>query len=85
MPRPGWDAYLSVKGIRDIASGVFAWILIANRSVWLLGWFTLAATIIPLTDMAIVLNHRGPRWIAYGVHGVSALFLLVVSGLLLAG
>jgi hypothetical protein len=83
MPRPGWDAYLSVKGVRDIASGIFALILIANKSALLLALFMFAAMIIPITDMAIVLRHRGPRAIAYGVHGMAALLMLVDGALLL--
>ena len=49
-PDPRWEAYLSVKAVRDIASGLFTTILILNRSAHLLGWFMLAATIIPLSD-----------------------------------
>ena len=44
---PRWEAYLSVKAVRDIACGLFTAILILNRSAHLLGWFMLAATIIP--------------------------------------
>jgi hypothetical protein len=39
-----WHAYLSVKAIHDIASGLFTAILMFNRSAHLLGWFMLAAT-----------------------------------------
>ena len=85
MPRPGWDAYLSVKGIRDIASGIFALVLVVNREAHLLGWFILAATIIPLTDMGIVLRHRGQRGVAYGVHGATAVLMLITAALLLLG
>ena len=43
-------AYLSVKGVRDIASGLFVFILMAAGATHLLGWVILAATIIPLAD-----------------------------------
>jgi uncharacterized protein DUF4267 len=76
-------AYLSVKGIRDIASGVFVLILIAAGATHLLGWVILAATIIPLADAVIVLGNGGPRSIAWGVHGVTAAVMLVTAGLLL--
>ena len=36
---PHWEAYLSVKAVRDIACGLFTGILILNRSAHLLGWF----------------------------------------------
>src|SRR6202008_3689859 len=55
-PDAQWEAYLSVKAIRDIASGLLTAVIILNRSAHLLGWFMLIATIIPLTDAAIVLR-----------------------------
>ena len=65
---PTTGAYLSVKGVRDIASGLFVFILMAAGATHLLGWVILAATIIPLADAIIVLRHGGPKSIAWGVH-----------------
>ena len=76
-------AYLSVKGIRDIASGLFIFILMAAGATHLLGWMILAATIIPLADATIVLGHGGPKSIAYGVHGLTAAVMLITAALLL--
>ena len=76
-------AYLFAKGIRDIASGLFTAILIAYGSARPLGWFMLAATIIPVGDAAIVLHQGGSRATAFGVHGSTAAVMLVISGLLL--
>ena len=80
---PRSRAYLSVKGIRDIASGLFIAIFIAYRAAHPLGWFMLVAAIIPIGDAAIVLRHGGSRAIAFGVHGVTAAVMLIISGLLL--
>jgi len=77
-------AYLAVKGVRDIASGLFVFILIAARQPHALGWVMLAATIIPGADAAIVITHHGTKAIAYGVHGATAAFMLATCGLLLA-
>ena len=82
---PQSRAYLFAKGIRDIASGLFAAILIAYGSAHPLGWFMLAATIIPISDAAIVLHHRGSRAVTFGVHGSTAAAMLIISGLLLFG
>jgi hypothetical protein len=82
---PHSRAYLFAKGIRDIASGLFIVIFIAYRSAHPLGWFMLAATIIPIADAAIVLRHGGSRAIAFGVHGSTAAVMLIVGGLLLFG
>jgi Domain of unknown function (DUF4267) len=84
-PDPRWEAYLSAKAVRDIASGVFVAILILNRSAHLLGWFMLAATIIPAADAAIVLRHGGTRTAAFGIHGVTAGTMMIISCLLLLG
>jgi hypothetical protein len=76
-------AYLFAKGIRDIASGLFAAMLIAYGFAHALGWFMLIATLIPIADAVIVLHQGSSRIIAYGVHGGTAVAMLIISGLLL--
>jgi hypothetical protein len=76
-------AYLSVKGIRDIASGLFVIILMIAGATHLVGWVMLAATIIPLADATIVLRNGGRKSIAWGVHGGTAVVMLVATALLL--
>jgi hypothetical protein len=77
------NAYLSVKGVRDIASGLIVFVLMAAGTTQLLGWVILAATIIPLADAIIVLGNGGPTSIAWGVHGLTAAVMLITSALLL--
>jgi hypothetical protein len=43
----------------------------------------LVATLIPVADAAIVLHQGGRRATAFGVHGGTAVAMLVISGLLL--
>ena len=76
-------AYLAAKGVRDIASGFFVFILIAFQAPHILGWILVAATIIPIVDAVIVLTHNGSKATAYGVHGATAAVMLVTAGLLL--
>lgn len=76
-------AYLAGKGVRDIASGFFIFILIAFQAPHILGWIILGATIIPIVDAVIVLTHNGSKATAYGVHGATAAVMLVTAGLLL--
>jgi hypothetical protein len=83
LSQPSVGAYLSVKGIRDIASGLFVAILLVAGATHLAGWVILAATIIPIADAIIVLTHGGPKSIAFGVHGVTAAVMLVTAALLL--
>ena len=57
---PGLGGYLSTKGVRDVVSGLFVFVLIANSQPRALGWFMAAATLIPVADALIVLRHQGP-------------------------
>jgi len=82
---PHSRAYLFAKGIRDIASGLFAAMLIVYGSAHALGWFMLIATLIPIADAVNVLHQGGSRTIAFRVHGGTAVAMLIISGLLLIG
>ena len=76
-------AWLSVKAVRDIASGVFILIVLVGGTPQLLGWFMLAAAGIPAGDALVVLRSNGPRATAYGVHGATAVVALASAALLL--
>ncbi|SCF34824.1 protein of unknown function (DUF4267) [Micromonospora viridifaciens] len=78
-----FQAWLSVKAVRDIASGLFIVILLAGGTTHLLGWFMLAATVIPVGDALIVMRSRGPKAAVYGIHGGTAVVMLAISVLLL--
>jgi len=82
---PGHHPYpwLYVKGVRDIASGVFLWILLANHATHLLGAFMAAASIIPIGDAVIVVRSGGSRAAAFGIHGATAGVMLAASAALL--
>jgi len=60
------DPYLPVKGVRDIASGLIAVILLAARMPHVLGWFELAASTIAIGGAIIVLCSNGPKATVYG-------------------
>ena len=76
------DPYLSVKGVRDIASGLVAFILLAAGVPHLLGGFMLAASIIPVGDAIIVLRRNGPKATVYGVHAATAAVMLAAAAFL---
>jgi hypothetical protein len=84
LDQPSAGTYLSVKGIRDIATGLFVIVLMIAGATPLVGWVMLAATIIPLADAAIVLRNGGSKAIAYGVHGATAVAMLITTALLIA-
>ena len=72
-----------MKGVRDIASGLFICILLANRAPHLLGAFMAAASIIPLSDAVIVMRNGGTRATTFGIHGLTAALALAASATLL--
>ncbi|WP_406067692.1 DUF4267 domain-containing protein [Micromonospora sp. NBC_01638] len=78
-----FQAWLSVKGVRDIASGLFILIVLIGGTTHLLGWILLAATVIPVGDAVIVLRSNGPKAAVYGIHGATAAVMLAISALLL--
>ncbi|WP_111511287.1 DUF4267 domain-containing protein [Mycobacterium kyogaense] len=80
----GARAYLSVKGIRDIATGLIVIVLLLAHATHLVGWVMLAATVIPLGDAVIVLRNGGAQSIAYGVHAGTAAVMVLTAALLLA-
>lgn len=84
-PAPDADtrAWLRLKGVRDIASGlvVFAMMLaIGPRGV---GIALLVLAITPLGDMSVILGSGGSRAKALSIHGVTCAAMLVVGFLLI--
>ena len=82
---PASDPYLAVKGVRDIASGVVTFVLLAAGKPHILGRYLVAASIIPIGDAIIVLRHNGSKATAYGVHGTTAAVMFGTAALLLSG
>jgi hypothetical protein len=79
----GFAGWLAVKGARDIVSGLFVLLLMANGSPRLLGEFLLVASLIPLSDAAIVLRSGGSKTTAFGIHGLTALVIIAAGASLI--
>ena len=79
------DPYHAVKGVRDIASGVVVFVLLAAGKPHILGRYVAAYSITPIGDAIIVLRGNGPKATAYGVHGTTAAAMLGTAALLLSG
>jgi hypothetical protein len=84
-PSTGFTAWLSVKGTRDIVSGLFVLLLLANGSPRLLGEFMLLASLIAFGDMATVLRSGGSRGLAYGMHGLTGVIIVATGACLILG
>jgi hypothetical protein len=81
----GLNAWLSVKGTRDIAAGLFVFLLMANGSPRLLGEFMLVASLIAFGDMATVLRSDGSKGAALGIHGFTGLVIVATGACLIFG
>jgi len=81
--RPALPDDWAVKGARDIVSGLFVFLLMANGSARVLGEFLLVASLIALGDAAIVLRSGGSRTAAFGIHGLTALVIIAAGASLI--
>jgi hypothetical protein len=81
------SAYLWAKGTRDIVLGLFV-ILLLSHGVdrRALSEFIGVATLIPIGDFInVYLNAAQVNFMALGIHGGTALLMLVLAGFLWAG
>ncbi len=84
-PSSALNAWLSVKGTRDIVSGLVVIMLIANGSPRVLGEYMLIASLIAFGDMVTILRQPGNRALAFGMHGVTGLVLAATGVCLILG
>jgi hypothetical protein len=81
-PRGDAAAWLRLKGIRDIVSGLVILVPLALGQVQVLGWIVLVASITPFGDALVVLRNKGSKILGYAMHGGTAV-AVVIGGLLL--
>jgi hypothetical protein len=81
MPAPDADtrAWLRLKGIRDIASGLVVLTLMLTTDARTVGIVLLVEAIIPLGDMSNVLASGGSKRTALSVHGATCAVEVVVG------
>jgi hypothetical protein len=72
-------AWLRLKGIRDVASGLVVLTMMLTADSRLTGVALLVYAIIPLGDMSIILASGGSKSKAFSVHGVTCAVMLVVG------
>ena len=76
-------AWLRLKGIRDVVSGLVVLTMMLTADTRLVGIALIVFAIIPLGDMSIVLGSGGSRSRAFSIHGVTCTVMLVVGLLLI--
>jgi hypothetical protein len=84
-PAPDADtrAWLRLKGIRDVVSGLVVLTMMLTTDTRTVGIALLVEAIVPLGDMSIVLGSGGSKSTAFSVHGVTCAVMLVVGLLLI--
>lgn len=83
-PGAGLNSFLAAKGLRDIVSGLFTFLLMADGGPGLLGKFLLIASLIAFGDAIIVLRTGGKRATVFGIHGGAGLFIVATGAVLIA-
>ncbi|MCC3765287.1 DUF4267 domain-containing protein [Glycomyces sp. TRM65418] len=71
--------FLTVKGVRDVVSGIVPLTLLALGQRRALGWVLLCEALIPVGDGTLVLLHGGSAAAAIGVHYATAAFVIVTG------
>jgi hypothetical protein len=72
-------AWLRLKGIRDIVSGLVVLTMMLTTDTRTVGIALLVEAIVPLGDMSNVLGSDGSKSKAFSVHGVTCAVMLVVG------
>src|SRR5215469_10420832 len=78
-PDPDTHAWLRLKGIRDVASGLAVLTLMLTTDSRTVGIVLMVFAIIPFGDMSNVLVSGGRKVTALSVHGVTCVAMLVVG------
>ena len=76
-------AWLRLKGIRDVVSGLVVLTMMLTADRRLVGIALLVAGIVPLGDMSIIMGSGGSKSKAFSIHGVTCAVMLVVGLLLI--
>jgi hypothetical protein len=76
-------ALTSIKGVRDITSGIVPLVVLAAAGPHAFGWALVAAALTPVGDAVIVTTNGGTLRHALSVHAATAA-VLIAAGLVLA-
>jgi hypothetical protein len=87
LPEEGANVawWLRLKGVRDIASGLIVLALMAWGDPRGVGIILLVEAIIPVGDMLVILAAKGSARSAFGIHGLTAVFMVLAAIPMLIG
>ncbi|SHN72035.1 DUF4267 domain-containing protein [Bradyrhizobium erythrophlei] len=82
-PKIAW--WLRLKGVRDIVSGLAVLAFMAWGVPREVGLLLLVEAIIPVGDMLVILAAKGSARAAFGMHGLTAVFMVLAAIPLMLG
>jgi hypothetical protein len=71
--------WLRLKGVRDIVSGLAVLAFLAWGAPGAVGLILLVEAIIPVGDMLMILAAKGSTKTAFGMHGLTAVIMVLVA------
>jgi hypothetical protein len=77
--------WLRLKGVRDIVSGLAVLALMMWSAPSAVGIILLVEAIIPMGDMLLILAAKGSTKSAYGMHGLTAVIMVLAAVPLIIG
>ncbi|RFB78277.1 DUF4267 domain-containing protein [Methylovirgula sp. 4M-Z18] len=89
LPLPGNSTeiawWLRLKGVRDIASGLTVLAFMAWGAPFGVGLILFVEAIIPVGDMLLILAAKGSTKSAFGMHGLTAVLMILTAIPLMIG
>jgi hypothetical protein len=79
------DWWLRLKGVRDIVAGLGVLAFMAWGGQRGVGLILLVNAVIPVGDMLVVLGGKGSTRLALGMHGLTAVVMILAAIILLTG
>lgn len=76
---PNIVEWLRLKGVRDIASGLVVLAMMVWGGPHMVGIILFVEALIPIGDMLVVLAAKGSAGTAFGVHGLTALVMILAA------
>ena len=76
---PDTRAWLRLKGIRDVGSGLVIFTLMFTAGAHAVGLAMLAFAIIPFGDMSIILASGGSKSKAFSIHGATCTVMVIIG------
>ena len=76
-PNIAW--WLRLKGVRDIASGLTVMAMMVWGGPHMVGIILLVEALIPIGDMLVILAAKGSATSAFGMHGLTALLMILAA------